>query len=119
VIEPMARQTIVSCKETRPLNVTGDAVGDATRASAPFLQTGPNEYIVAGSGSALVTLAANTPGLPIVGIESIDEESFDGGQWVVGRRLNGDENSQGQLLRLNTDDSAQGKIYRVRLYRYR
>jgi hypothetical protein len=28
VIEPMARQTIVSCKETRPVNVTGDAAAD-------------------------------------------------------------------------------------------
>jgi len=104
---------------TRSANATGDASASAARASALFLQTGPNEYIVAGSGNALVTFSASTPGLPIVGIESIDEEFFDGGQWVLGRRLNGDENSQGQVLKLNSDDSAQGRIYRVRLYRYR
>jgi hypothetical protein len=104
---------------TRPANGTLDAPAAAARASALFLQTGPNEYIVAGSGSALVTFSASTPGLPIVGIESIDEESFDGAQWVLGRRLNGDENSQGQVLKLNAGDSAQGRIYRVRLYRYR
>ncbi|MGO9639985.1 MAG: DUF5597 domain-containing protein [Candidatus Acidiferrales bacterium] len=104
---------------TRPMNLTGDASAAAARASALFLQTGPNEYIVAGSGSAMVTFAASTPGLPIVGIESVDEEFFDGNQWVVGRRLNGDENSQGQFLKLNADDSARGRIYRVRLYRYR
>jgi len=104
---------------TRAMNVTGDASAAAARASALFLQTGPNEYIVAGSGGALVTFAASTPGLPIVGIESIDEEFFDGGQWVLGRRLNGDENSQGQVLKLNADDSYEGRIYRVRLYRYR
>jgi hypothetical protein len=57
--------------------------------------------------------------LPIVGIQSIDEEFFDGGQWILGRRLNGDENSQGQVLKLNADDSAQGRVYRLRLYRYR
>jgi len=104
---------------TRSVNATADASAAAARTSALFLQTGPNEYIVAGSGSALITFAASTPGLPIVGIESIDEEFFDGGQWVLGRRLNGDENSQGQVLKLNSDDSAQGRIYRVRLYRYR
>jgi hypothetical protein len=104
---------------TRPPNLTGDASAAAARASALFLQTGPNEYIVAGSGSAQVTFTTNTPGLPTVGIQSIDEESFDGTQWVLGRRLNGDENSQGQVLKLNADDSVQGKVYRVRLYRYR
>jgi hypothetical protein len=104
---------------SRPMNVTGDASAASARAAALFLQTGPNEYIVAGSGSALVTFAASTPGLPIVGIESIDEEFSDGGQWVLGRRLNGDETSHGQVLKLSADDSFQGRIYRVRLYRYR
>jgi hypothetical protein len=104
---------------TRPPNLTSDASAPAPRASALFLQTGPNEYIVAGSGNSVVTFAASTPGLPTVGIESIDEEFFDGGQWILGRRLNGDENSQGQVLKLNADDSAQGRVYRLRLYRYR
>ena len=104
---------------TRPASLTGDPAAAAARASLLFLRTGPNEYIVAGSGNALVTFSASTPGLPIVGIESIDEEFFDGSQWVMGRRLNGDENSQGQVLKLNAVDSAEGRIYRVRLYRYR
>jgi hypothetical protein len=102
---------------TRPVGATGDAA--AARASALFLQTAPNEFIVAGSGNATVTFSATTPGLPIVGIESVDEEFFDAGQWVVGRRMNGDETSAGQVLKLNAEDSAQGRIYRVRLYRYR
>jgi hypothetical protein len=97
----------------------GGGTPAGARASALVLQTGPSEFIVAGSGSAQITFSASTPGLPIVGIESIDEESFDGSQWVPGRRMNGDENSQGQLLRLNPDDAAKGRIYRVRLYRYR
>jgi len=41
------------------------------------------------------------------------------GEWVPRRRLNGDENSQGQALKLLATDLAQGRIYRVRLYRYR
>jgi hypothetical protein len=91
----------------------------AERASALFLQTGPEEYIVAGSGRLAVTFAANAPGLPIAGIASIDEETLVDGQWIPGRRLNGDENAQGQLLKLTANDSARSTVYRVRLYRYR
>ena len=84
-----------------------------------FLQTGPNEFLVIGSGDAQITFSTDKPGPPIVGIESIDEEFFENGAWVPRRRLNGDENSQGQALRLYATDLAQGKIYKVRLYRYR
>jgi len=80
--------------------------------------TGPDEYIVAGSGNLQITFAANSPGLPSVGIASIDEEVLAEGQWIKSRRLNGDENAQGQLLRLQGSDS-QPKIYHVVLYRYR
>ncbi len=89
------------------------------RLAAMFLQTGPNEFIVIGSGDAQITFSTDTAGPPIVGIESIDEEFFENGAWVPRRRLNGDENSQGQALRLHATDLAEGKIYRVRLYRYR
>jgi hypothetical protein len=58
-------------------------------------------------------------GPSIVGIESIDEEFFVNGAWVPRRRINGDENSQGQALRLHATDLAQGRIYKVQLYRYR
>ena len=84
-----------------------------------FIQTGTNEFLVVGSGDGQITFSTDKPGLPIVGIESIDEEFFEHGAWVPGRRLNGDENSQGQALKLHATDSAQGRIYRVRLYRYR
>jgi beta-galactosidase GanA len=90
-----------------------------TRLAAMFLQTAPNEFIVTGSGDAQITFSTDKPGPPIVGIESVDEEFFENGAWTPRRRLNGDENSQGQALKLYATDLAQGKIYRVRLYRYR
>ena len=106
----------------------GDYVATATRAGGPgaadervgamFLQTGANEFWVAGCGDAQIRFMSVKPGPPIVGIESIDEEFFENGAWVPGRRLNGDESSQGQALRISTADLSQGKIYRVRLYRY-
>jgi beta-galactosidase GanA len=90
-----------------------------SRIGAMFLQTGPNEFLVAGSGDAQITFSSDKSGLPIVGIESVDEEFYENGSWVARRRLNGDENSQGQALRLYAGDAALGRIYRVRLYRYR
>jgi beta-galactosidase GanA len=95
----------------------GAAAG--SRIGAMFIQTGPNEFLVIGSGDAQITFSSDKPGLPIVGIESVDEEFYENGSWVARRRLNGDENSQGQTLRLYAGDAAMGRIYRVRLYRYR
>lgn len=89
------------------------------RLAAVFIQTAPSEFLVLGSGDAQITFAAGSPGSPLVGIESIDEEFFENGAWTPGRRLNGDESSQGQALRVRGSDLAQGRIYKIRLYRYR
>jgi Domain of unknown function (DUF5597)/Glycosyl hydrolases family 35 len=97
----------------------GGTSGVGVRIGVMFLQTAPNEFLVLGSGDAQINFSTDKPGLPIVGIESIDEEFFEDGNWVPRRRLNGDESSQGQALRIYATDLAQGKIYRVRLYRYR
>jgi hypothetical protein len=97
----------------------GSTSGTGARLAAMFIQTGPNEFIVTGSGDAQITFSTDKPGPPIVGIESIDEEFFENGAWSPRRRLNGDENSQGQALKLSATDLAEGRIYRVRLYRYR
>ena len=91
----------------------------ATRLAAMFVQTGPNEFIVTASGDAQITFSTDKPGPSIVGIESVDEEFFQNGAWSPRRRLNGDENSQGQALKLHATDLALGRTYRVRLYRYR
>ena len=97
----------------------GGPAASAARVGALFIQTGVDEFLVIGSGDAAVTFSADASGPPIVGIESIDEEFFEDGKWAPRRRLNGDENSQGQALRLRASDAAEGRIYRVRLYRYK
>lgn len=89
------------------------------RVSAMFLQTAPDEFLVVSTGDGLISFTTDAPGPPIVGIISIDEEFFENGAWITGRRLNGDENGQGQVLRLSASDARDGRIYRVRLYRYR
>lgn len=93
--------------------------GPAGRVSALFIRTAPSEFLVVGCGDAQVTFSTDSASAAIVGIESIDEEFFENGSWRVGRRLNGDESSQGQALRIQGKDLTQGRIYKVRLYRYR
>lgn len=89
------------------------------RVSAMFLQMKPDEFLVIGAGDGAITFSTDKPGAPIAGIESIDEEFFENGAWTPRRRLNGDENGQGQVLKLSAADAHEGRIYRVRLYRYR
>jgi hypothetical protein len=91
----------------------------STPAGAIFISVAPDEYIVAGSGPATVTFAPNTPGPPIAGVLSIEEGSYVNGRWVPGRRLNGDETSQGEFVRIGGNGIPNGSIQRVKLYRYR
>jgi hypothetical protein len=79
---------------------------------------GPDEYLVTGSGGLSITFTPNSPGLPTVGIASIEEGTYANGQWVAGRRLNGDENGGGKYVRLGGFGN-NGLIQRVKLYRYR
>ncbi|HEX5284074.1 MAG TPA: DUF5597 domain-containing protein [Bryocella sp.] len=89
------------------------------RVGAMFLQMSPEEFLVIGAGEGQIMFSTDKPGPGIVGIESIDEEFFENGAWMPRRRLNGDENGQGQVLKLSASDAREGRIYRVRLYRYR
>ncbi|HWA74076.1 MAG TPA: DUF5597 domain-containing protein [Polyangiaceae bacterium] len=81
-----------------------------------IIQTGPEEYLVAGQGIVL-TMTAVGEGPPLAGIDWAWEGSFDAqGQWVPLRLLNGDQTHQGRHLRLGPGEF---QIQRVRLYRYR
>jgi beta-galactosidase GanA len=81
-----------------------------------IIQTGPEEYLIAGRG-LVVTFAGAGDGPPIAGIDSAVEGVFDAqGRWVPGRVLNGDQTHQGRHIRLPPD---QFQIQRVRFYRYR
>jgi beta-galactosidase GanA len=77
-----------------------------------MIQTGPDEFIVAGRG---VTLTFATEGAS-VGLESVRELRFEGGQWVDGRWLNGDQTHQGRHVRLPPTEFG---VQRVKLYQYR
>jgi beta-galactosidase GanA len=89
-----------------------------SRTSVLIIQESPDQFLVAGSGAAQVSFLPNSDGAPIAGIASIDEEVLIGGKWAWQRRLNGDENAQGQLLKINSDGPGKPSVYRLRLYRY-
>ncbi|AUW59611.1 hypothetical protein C1T17_17505 [Sphingobium sp. SCG-1] len=80
-----------------------------------IIQTGPEEYLVAGQGIT-VTFRPVGQGPGLAGIESAWEGRFDAsGQWNAGRLLNGDQTHQGRHVRLPPGDF---QIQKVRLYRY-
>ena len=78
-----------------------------------ILEASPNEFYVLGSG--LTVTFARDPDVDsgVAGIESIEQVSRSGGQWISERRLNGDQSNQGRQLAM---DPKRFNIYRVRLY---
>jgi hypothetical protein len=91
--------------------------GSDDRVAVLFIQTGDGEFEVAAAGEGQVAFSPATDGLANAGIVSIDEEVLADGQWSLRRRLNGDENGQGQVLRIHSD-VGEAIIYHLRLYRY-
>lgn len=104
----------VHFKEPAPIST-----GAKTEAPMPaahgglIIQTGEDEYLVAGIG---MIVNFGTRGKGIAGIDSIWEGRFVNGTWVAGRNLNGDDDNQGRYLRM---PSGEFTIRRVRLYTYR
>ncbi|MEI8112260.1 MAG: DUF5597 domain-containing protein [Bacteroidia bacterium] len=75
--------------------------------------TGEGEYFVAGEG-IVITFPAGKDGKS-VGINSIDEGSFENGLWKPVRRFNGDQSHQGRHLRIPKDEPG---IQFLKLYKY-
>ena len=76
-----------------------------------IVATGPDEFLVAGTGVTLRFAAATGK----VGIARITEGRFENGAWIEGRWLNGDESHQGRQLQIPDGVTA---IQKIRLYRY-
>lgn len=79
-----------------------------------IIQTGANEFFVAGSG-VTITFDTQNPEGTQAGIAHIEEGRFVDGKWQRGRVLNGDQSHQGRHLRLPPD---QFGIQRLELYQY-
>ncbi len=68
------------------------------------IATAPDTFVGAGFGFQ-VTFQPATPGPALVGIEAVDEGEYHEGQWVAGRRLNGDETYSGSRWRFPASSS--------------
>ena len=80
-----------------------------------FIATGPDDFVIVGRSMSVYFTAADDPSAS-VGLGTVDEGVYDGGRWVPGRRLNGDETPEWKALRFREDNYG---IQRVRLYRYK
>jgi beta-galactosidase GanA len=84
-------------------------------AAALIMKTGEDEYLIAGKGLT-VSFSATTPGPLTTGLARVEEGVFSNGNWIPGRRLNGDEIMSGAGLRLAGDIYT---VQKVQLYQYR
>ena len=80
-----------------------------------FIKTDTDEFLVAGSGAATLRFSPANEGNFTGGIASIDEQVLVEGNWIWQRRLNGDQNGQGQVLNI---PQSRAVVFKLRLYQY-
>jgi beta-galactosidase GanA len=88
---------------------------ETPRVGGMIIMLEPDEFLIAGSGIIVMFQARANDGT-IAGIERIDEGQFSHGNWVVGRRMNGDQSHQGRHLHLPGNNYS---IQKVKLYKYK
>ncbi len=98
------------------LHVSLDEIfgGQAESGFGLIMADGKDAFLGAGKGFK-VTFKERPETGQHVGLGAIDEGTFVDGKWVAGRRLNGDENAQGESWRF---DQRQERIEKVTLYRF-
>ncbi|NKB69874.1 MAG: glycoside hydrolase family 42 [Candidatus Latescibacteria bacterium] len=70
----------------------------AERGCGLIIATGPDQFLGAGFGFR-VGFKGLSPGPLLAGLAAVDEGQFKDGQWLSGRRLNGDETGRGHWWR--------------------
>jgi beta-galactosidase GanA len=79
-----------------------------------IIQTGRNEFIIAGTGIVVHFSSARDPNSS-VGILQAYEGEYINGQWIPGRRMNGDQDHQGRHIRIPVKEFS---IQQVKVYEY-
>lgn len=106
----------ITVKHTHTLGWEAGAKNDTWEsAGGIFIQTGDNEFFIAGTGMVATFKNLKNPDLN-VGILKTDEGKFENGDWKVIRHLNGDQTHQGRHIRIFIDEYA---IQKVKLYDYK
>ena len=83
--------------------------------SVVIIQTGEDEFYVAGSGVVVTFKSLENPALNI-GILKVDEGYFENNLWKIRRHMNGDQIHQGRHLRISVGDF---EIQKLQLYSYK
>lgn len=92
----------------------GASAAEWPMAGAMLIQTGENEFYLAGTGVVVTFKPISDPELNI-GILKVDEGAFEQNQWKILRHLNGDQTHQGRHVRI---PHGQYGVQRVELYGY-
>ncbi|EJL65302.1 GH35 family beta-galactosidase [Flavobacterium sp. CF136] len=82
--------------------------------SAIIIETGPDEFYIAGSG-IVVTFRSLKNNALNAGILKVDQGRFDNNVWRTIRHFNGDQTHQGRHLRISVGDY---EIQKLKLYTY-
>lgn len=111
----------VELKRSRRQTTTPD------RGYGLIISTGPEQFMIAGK-NIQITFFPDTPGPAMAGIASLYEGKFEKGEWIPGRKLNGDNimldyhldqqaasNKTGSVVR--TQGNAP-EILKLKLYRF-
>jgi beta-galactosidase GanA len=80
-----------------------------------IIQTGRDEFIIAGTGIVITFSSVRDPN-SFVGILRAYEGEYINGQWIPGRRMNGDQDHQGRHIRIPVKEFS---IQQVKVYNYR
>ena len=86
---------------------------DPSTHGALLIWLGGEDYLFAGQGATLTVEPSGGAGR--LGFDYVEEGRYENGEWLPGRRLNGDQTHQGRHVRL---PPAEFGLQRFRLYRY-
>jgi hypothetical protein len=98
----------------------GGGRGGAAASSgyALLIQTGPDDYWVAGA-NLNIRFSSTNAATPMASLAAVEEGKFVNGVWVVGRHLAGDDTGMGGDDRASLRLTATPGILHVSLYSYR
>ncbi len=106
----------LTCKHDYTLSWTSGArTEDWQTTSAIIIQTGENEFYVAGTGFVITFKHEDDKNLN-VGLLKVDEGKFENNKWTVLRHLNGDQTHQGRHVNIPV---GQFGTQRVEVYLYK
>jgi hypothetical protein len=90
----------------------------AARGYAIVIQTGPDDFWVAGANLG-IKFSSTVAATPMASLAAVEEGRFVNGAWVVGRHLAGDDTGMGGGDRASLRLTANPGILRVSLFSYR